>query len=87
MEKKRELKFGDDIAGALDNWGEKALIPVSIIAGKHIEVSHSNREKFKETTFGSPRHTHLPGAHWETLYREVPAPRSRKMRMSVRSST
>lgn len=48
MEKKRELKFGDDIVGALDNWGEKALIPVSIIAGKHIEVSHSNREKFKE---------------------------------------
>ncbi|MCQ4634927.1 hypothetical protein GB927_033215 [Shinella sp. CPCC 100929] len=48
MEKEKELKFGDDIVGALDNWGEKALVPVSIIAGKHLEVSQVNREKFKD---------------------------------------
>ncbi|WP_234894846.1 hypothetical protein [Agrobacterium vitis] len=48
MEIKRKLKFGDDIVGALDNWGEKALVPVSIIAGKHLEVSHLNRKKFKD---------------------------------------
>jgi hypothetical protein len=48
MEMKKQLKFGDDIVGALDNWGEKALVPVSIIAGKHLEVCQVNRGKFKD---------------------------------------
>ncbi|NTF13930.1 hypothetical protein [Agrobacterium tumefaciens] len=48
MEQKRELKFGDDMVGALSNWGEKALIPVSIVGGKHMERREANRAKFKE---------------------------------------
>ncbi|NTE84805.1 hypothetical protein G6M12_24945 [Agrobacterium tumefaciens] len=48
MEQKRELKFGDDMVGALNNWGEKALIPVSIVGGKHMEGREANRAKFKE---------------------------------------
>ncbi|TPN33198.1 hypothetical protein [Mesorhizobium sp. B1-1-6] len=48
MEKKRELKFGDDMVGALSNWGEKALIPVSIVGGRHMERRNVNRGTFKE---------------------------------------
>ena len=47
MDEKRELKFGDDIVGSLDGWGEKALVPVTIIGEKHLECCHSNRERFK----------------------------------------
>lgn len=47
MEKKCELKFGDDMVGALRNWGEKALMPVSIVGGKHMERCQANRETFK----------------------------------------
>lgn len=48
MEKKREMKFGDDMVGALSNWGEKALIPVSIVGGKTLERRQANRAEFKE---------------------------------------
>lgn len=37
MEKKRELKFGDDIVDAVGNWDEKALAPVVIVGGHHME--------------------------------------------------
>ncbi|CAN7586603.1 hypothetical protein [Pararhizobium sp. LjRoot238] len=47
MGKKHELKFGDDIVGAVENWGEKAFAPVSIVGGQHMERCKSNRETFK----------------------------------------
>lgn len=48
MTKKSELQFGDDIVGAMDNWGEKALAPVVIVGGQHMESCHAAREAFKQ---------------------------------------
>jgi hypothetical protein len=48
MVKKKDLKFGDDMVGALSNWGEKALIPDSIVGGKTLERRQANRAEFKQ---------------------------------------
>lgn len=42
------MDFGDDIIGALENWGEKALVPVVTILRHHARASANNREEFKK---------------------------------------